>query len=321
MKIAIHDDPGSFSDRWIIYCKENKVDYKIVDCYATDIIEQLDNCAGLMWHWRQEDYKAVLFARQLTLSLEKKGIKVFPGVNTSWHFDDKIGQKYLLEAINAPLVNSYVFYSEKDAMAWVHKTTFPKVFKLRGGAGSINVSLVKTREKAEKLVKRSFKRGFSSTNSVSRFKDRFWVFRRDKNFAALKGIFKGFGRLFISTKFEHFSHNQKGYIYFQDFIPGNDYDTRLIVIGDRCIGVRRYCRDGDFRASGSGVKEASLGPSKSSARPAARCAPTGEKISRPWKVDEGLESLKYFASFNSTAESRPSALTVAENIPLSGPTR
>ncbi len=254
MKIAIHKSSGSFSDRWITYCEENKIDYKIVNCYATDIIQQVDDCDGLMWHWSQEDYKAILFARQLTLSLDKKGINVFPDINTSWHFDDKIGQKYLLEAINAPLVNSYVFYSKEDAVDWIRKTDVPKVFKLRGGAGSINVSLVRTKKSAEQLVRRAFGRGFSTTNSLSRFKDRFWVLRRDKNFAALKGIFKGFGRLFIPTEIKRFSHNQKGYVYFQDFIPNNDYDTRLIVIGDRCFGVRRYCRKGDFRASGSGIK-------------------------------------------------------------------
>ena len=26
---------------------------------------------------------------------------------------------------------------------------------------------------------------------------------------------------------------EKEYIYFQDFIPGNDYDTRVTIIGDR----------------------------------------------------------------------------------------
>lgn len=255
MQIAIQNNAGSFSDRWITYCKENKVDYKIVNCYATDIIQQLDDCDGLMWHWSQEDYKAILFARQLTLSLDKKGIKVFPDVDTSWHFDDKIGQKYLLEAINAPLVNSYIFYSKQDATDWIRKATFPKVFKLRGGAGSINVSLVRTNKRAEQLVRRAFSHGFSTTNSFSRFKDRFWVLRRDKNFAALKGVFKGFGRLFIPTEIGRFSHNQKGYVYFQDFISDNDYDTRLVVVGNRCFGLRRYCRKGDFRASGSGLFE------------------------------------------------------------------
>jgi glutathione synthase/RimK-type ligase-like ATP-grasp enzyme len=46
---------------------------------------------------------------------------------------------------------------------------------------------------------------------------------------------------------------QKGYVYFQDFLPDNSYDTRLIVIGNRCFGIRRYNRKNDFRASGAGL--------------------------------------------------------------------
>ena len=253
MKIAIHDQAGSYSHRWIKYCDENQVQYKLVNCYDSDIISQLDDCQGLMWHWSHNDYKAALFARQLTNSLEKKGIKVFPDVNTAWHYDDKVGQKYLLEATDAPLVQSYIFYSKQEALDWLNKTTFPKVFKLRCGAGSVNVSLVKTKSKAKWLVEKAFGKGFSHINQFSRLKDRFWVLKRDKNLTAIKGVVKGFARMFIPTEVERFSHNQKGYIYFQDFIPGNEYDTRLVVIGDRCFGLRRYCRKGDFRASGSGL--------------------------------------------------------------------
>lgn len=255
MQIAIHNNPGSFSDRWITYCKENKIDYKIVNCYDSDIIQQLDGCNGLMWHWSQNDYKAVLFARQLIQSLQEKNIKVFPDTNTCWHFDDKVGQKYLLESVDAPLVKSYAFYSKKDAINWVNITVFPKVFKLRGGAGSTNVRLIKTRQKAKRIVSKAFRSGFLPINRVSRFKDRLWGLRRDRNLTALKKVVTGFGHLFIPTEIERFSSREKGYVYFQDFISDNNYDTRLVVVGNRCFGLRRYCRKGDFRASGSGLFE------------------------------------------------------------------
>jgi hypothetical protein len=90
VRIAIHNRQGSFSDRWISYCQEHQVDYKLVNCYDSDIVAQVKDCLGLMWHWDQNDYKAALFARQLTFSLEKKGMLVFPDVNTSWHYDDKV---------------------------------------------------------------------------------------------------------------------------------------------------------------------------------------------------------------------------------------
>ena len=255
MKIAIHDNPGSFSDRWITYCLENKIDFKKVNCYDTDIINQLDDCDGLMWNWSQIDYKATLCARQLIESLEQKGIKVFPDTNTSWYFDDKVGQKYLLESIGAPLVKSYVFYSAQEALGWIEKTSFPKVFKLRGGAGSINVRLIKTKKKARRIVKKAFHNGFQPFNRLSKLKDRFWVLHRDKNLASVKKVIGGIGRLFIPTEIDRFSHYQKGYVYFQDFIPHNSYDTRLVIIGNRCFGCRRYCRKNDFRASGSGLCE------------------------------------------------------------------
>jgi hypothetical protein len=43
MKIAIHDSPGSFSDRWIAYCQENKINLKNINFYYTFIIIQLDD--------------------------------------------------------------------------------------------------------------------------------------------------------------------------------------------------------------------------------------------------------------------------------------
>lgn len=256
MKIAIHQDFGSFSDRWISYCEEQNIAYKIVNCYDSDIISQLSDCNGLMWHWILNDYKSALFARQLALSLEKKGINIFPDVNTSWHYNDKLGQKYLLEAIEAPLVKSYVFYTKGEAMEWINNTTYPKVFKLRGGAGSVNVSLVKTKYRARHLVKKAFGRGFSHINRINRVRNRVWEFKKNRNLSSFIKVLAGIVRIFVPNEIERFSHNEKGYIYFQDFIKDNEFDTRLVVIGNRCFGVRRFCRKGDFRASGSGVFDA-----------------------------------------------------------------
>lgn len=257
MKIAIHAEKGSFSDRWIAYCEQENIPYKIVNCFDDDIISQLSDCNGLMWHWSLNDYKAILCAHQISLSFERKGLTIYPDVNTSWHYNDKLGQKYLLEAIDAPLVKSYVFYNKTEALRWIKTTTFPKVFKLRGGAASVNVSLVKTRFKARRLVNKAFYSGFSHINRINRVRNRIWRFKNEPTLPHFIKIIGGVIRLFIPNEVEKFSHNEKGYVYFQDFIPNNEYDTRLVVVGNRCFGVRRFCRKGDFRASGSGVFDAS----------------------------------------------------------------
>ena len=46
---------------------------------------------------------------------------------------------------------------------------------------------------------------------------------------------------------------QGGYFYVQEFLEGNEFDTRVTVIGSRAFAFRRFNRPDDFRASGSGL--------------------------------------------------------------------
>lgn len=250
MKIAIHHNPGWFSDRWLEYCKANSIDYKIVNCYDSDIISQLNDCDALMWHHSHAYYKDVLFAKQLLYSLQIAGKKVFPDFKTDWHFDDKVGQKYLLEAVGAPLVPSYIFYTAEEALNWIKSTNFPKVFKLRCGAGSCNVKLVKTKKEAMLLVNKAFGSGFTQFDPVFNLKESYRIYKEGKY--SLLGVFKGLARLLIPTEFEKRSSSEKGYVYFQDFIANNNFDIRVIVIGNKAFAIKRMTRKNDFRASGSG---------------------------------------------------------------------
>ena len=250
MKIAIHHSKGSFSDSWITYCEVQNIPYKIVDCYKSDIIQQLADCDALMWHFHHASPKDVLFAKQLLYSVKACGKKIFPDFNTVWHFDDKVGQKYLLEAIDAPLVPSYVFYTKKEALEWADHTSFPKVFKLRGGAGSANVRMAKTKYDAIKFIKKSFNSGFSQYESWSNLKERIRKFKNGKT--SLYDVFKGIIRLFYTTDFAKIAGKERGYIYFQDFIPDNKFDIRVIVIDEKAFAIKRMVRENDFRASGSG---------------------------------------------------------------------
>ena len=180
MKIAIHHTPHSFSERWIDYCKEKGIPYKIVNAYDSDIVKQVEDCDAFMWHHHHADYRDALFAKQLLYSLETGGKKVFPDFHTGWHFDDKVGQKYLLESIGAPLVPSYVFYTKQEALDWVDKTSFPKVFKLRGGAGAANVRLVHSKSEAKKLIRKAFGRGFTQFDRWGYLKENLSKWRRGK---------------------------------------------------------------------------------------------------------------------------------------------
>ncbi|MFW6383562.1 MAG: hypothetical protein ACOCZQ_02865 [Nanoarchaeota archaeon] len=250
--LAIHHRKGSFSDKWIQYCKKHNVPYKLVDCYSSSIIEEMQACKALMWHWEHHDYSAVLFARQLIFSLEKMGKKVFPSFDTCYLFDDKLGQKYLLEAVKLPLVKSHVFYEKKKAIDWSRSTEYPKVFKLRGGASSENVKIVNDFRQAQKIIKKSFSTGFEQKRRMHSLEARLWQFKRDKTLKSFLNIGKGVVRFFIPNKKVKSSSREKNYVYMQDFISGNNHDIRVITIGQRAFAIKRMVRRGDFRASGSG---------------------------------------------------------------------
>jgi len=248
--IGIQNNKGAFSERWIAYCERCEIPYKVVDSYQNDIIEQLSNCDAFMWHHNHMHPKDVVFAKQLLYSLEQSGKIVFPDFKTNWHFDDKLGQKYLLESLKIPLVNSYISYNKADAIEWTKSAIFPKVFKLRGGGGSWNVFLVKNKYEACRIIKKAFCRGFSQYDAWSNIKERWRKYKLGK--CSFLSFLMGFIRIFNQPLYARVIGRDLGYVYFQDFIPNNNSDIRVIVIQQKAFAIKRMVRENDFRASGSG---------------------------------------------------------------------
>ncbi|MEI6126666.1 MAG: hypothetical protein WCQ99_08970 [Pseudomonadota bacterium] len=253
-KIAIHHRPHSFSERWIEYSQEQDIQHKVVNCFEQDIIFQLAQCDGLLWHWAHFNPQDVILAQGLIQALEIMGLQVFPNIKTCWHFDNKLGQKYLFEAINAPLIPTYIFYNKQDALKWVDETTFPKIFKLSRGSSSKNVEIVKSRDEAKKLIKRAFGRGFNPVNDpLDYFKggasNAMRAFKNRNVLNVLKRM-----PYALSEKYQKklYFNGENGYVYFQDFIKDNAFDIRVTVIGNRAFAFTRNVRKNDFRASGSG---------------------------------------------------------------------
>jgi hypothetical protein len=257
--IGIHDSPGGYSDRWLETCRQQGIPFKRVDCLASDIIQQ---CAGLnavLWHWTLVNLREPLVARQVLTALQLRGLQVFPSPATCWHYDDKVGQKFLLESIDAPLIPTWVFTDPAQAERWIASTSWPKVFKLRCGAGSDNVRLVRSAGEARALCRRAFGSGFPATPGY--LFDASNRLRHTTDWRDFAGKLRRVPQSIANTlRFRRFAPRQHGYLLFQEFLPGNDFDTRVTIIGRRAFGARRYNRPNDFRASGSG--QASFDPDK-----------------------------------------------------------
>ena len=249
--IGIHPRAGSFSDRWIESCQQQAIPHKLVNCLQSDVIAQCAGLRAVLWHWSLNDPRELLCARQIAAALKETGIVFFPNFETCWHYDDKIAQKYLLEAIGAPLIPTWVLTDRAAAEAWIESATWPKVFKLRCGAGSSNVRLIRSHSEAAGLCRQAFGRGFPAemirADAVQKYM-RAGLKARDVPRRLWRLVRKAFLRVFGPEEFGR----QRGYLYFQEFMADNPFDTRVTVIGGRAFAFTRENRPGDFRASGSG---------------------------------------------------------------------
>jgi glutathione synthase/RimK-type ligase-like ATP-grasp enzyme len=217
------------------------------------------------------------------------GIPCYPNQATSWHYDDKVKQHFLMKAHGFPIIDSWTFYDRKAALEWAARIEDPVVFKLRGGAGSMNVVLVKTPRQAARLIRRMFGRGilperFFSTGAV-----------RFKHFNLYQELHHMGGNLYRWSKgldTSPFWETQKNYVLFQRFLPDNDCDTRITVIGNRAFAFRRMVRHADFRASGSGRIDYDM------SRIDMRCVELAFKVSQQM----GFQSMAYDFLMNESRE-------------------
>lgn len=254
IKLAIHHREGSFSDRWIEYCEKHTVDYIIVDCYNNKIIEILkkENVTHLMWHFHHSSSHDILISSYVFNAVEAMGIKTFPDYNTYWHFDDKCAQKYIFEALGVFHPKTYIYYDKKAAINKLDDLNFPIVSKLKGGAGSSNVKLLKSKSEALDNINIMFDVGIATNSSVTKnLSNKVKLAKNFKNPFHLAKKVVGYRKKV--KKENSLNKIEIGYVYWQEFMPNNKFDTRIIVIGDKAFGIRRFTKPDDFRASGSGL--------------------------------------------------------------------
>lgn len=230
----------SFSKRWHELAQESGITTREIDIFSSnqDWFGELNHCDAFMW-WFAQPLSIIRPGRHLVTALiHGRKIPTFPDFNTIWHFDDKIAEYYLLRAAEIPTPRTWTFWSREQAEEFVTTASFPMVMKLSSGIVSKNVMLVKGAEEAKQAIKELFGSGmYSFPPEKIPFR---WIAKRLRESL----------RILLSQKtYEEF---HKGYVLFQEFLPDNDFDIRITIIGNRAFAFRRHNRPNDFRASGSG---------------------------------------------------------------------
>jgi len=239
-----HGRTQSFSNRWIELLPQWGHEPVVVDAEKRDFFDRVAACDGFMWTILQS-VNSRHFGRRVLAALEHgMGIPVFPSWETIWHFDDKIGQDYLLRAANIPTPDTHVFWYRRDAVEFCRAAKYPLVLKLAAGIMSRNVTLARDFAEAEYWINRMFGAGV-----VSLEKPQIGGIRgaRQRLRDAVRLLAKG-----IPPGVSPFAEVQRSYFFAQEFLAGNEFDHRVTVVGNRAFAFRRHNRPNDFRASGSG---------------------------------------------------------------------
>jgi len=253
--VAVHfgdsPAPDNFCHRWEQHLLAAGAEVRRVDLLAPAGLAQLEGCAAVMWHWYHtaRDKRAALMILPAIDSV--LGIPVFPNHASRWHFDEKLAQYYLFKAIAAPAVNTWVFWDLVSALDFLASARYPLVLKLSAGAGSSGVHLLEDERQAQRLAKRLFHEGVMADELPI----------RRKRALGLAQLGKLGNHLYWSVRYLLTNRRpppsgkcvlQRGYLYLQEYLPDNDRDIRITVIGERAFGYVRKNRVDDFRASGSG---------------------------------------------------------------------
>jgi glutathione synthase/RimK-type ligase-like ATP-grasp enzyme len=140
------------------------------------------------------------------------GKSCYPSSAHARLYEDKCLEAHISKATGIPFAKTFVSHDKVDAFHIIENLKFPFVSKIVPSSGSQGVELVHDINQAREIIKQVFSISGRKTHLIS--------------------------------------YRQKDFIYFQEYIPNDGYDYRVIVVGNWVFGFDRKVPSGDFRASG-----------------------------------------------------------------------
>lgn len=233
--------------------ENNYLDYKIIDPNSLSLIEDLKECTHLLFQHTQGDTDGLIYDSIYNIACNVLNINCYPNYQTYWPYENKIKEYYLLKSNDFPVIPTRVFWNFEHAEKYLGEVKYPIICKLPKGAGSSNVVLIESYKSGKKIINQVFGRGAKTHKMKSK-----------SNLLSLSKIgWYNYGKILLKTQLLSIGllkekneypewQIQKDAILFQKYLPGNTFDTRVTVIGKRAFAFRRFVREDDFRASGSG---------------------------------------------------------------------
>ena len=218
-RVGVIQDPGE-SPRWTKYCrflKTNNIPFEFYDLHTVKWLENARVFDVIVGIESSQPYHLEEIRRKYYVLEHHLQKKCYPSYADLVLYEDKILEAYLSELYCFPFIKTYAYNCMSEAVYAAARFTYPIISKIVPCSGSIGVEMIDSEMQCLSLIKKAFSKGGRKTHV---------------RYAS-----------------------QKNYVYFQDYVPNDGYDIRIIVIGNSVFGYYRKALDGDFRASGMGQVE------------------------------------------------------------------
>jgi glutathione synthase/RimK-type ligase-like ATP-grasp enzyme len=199
------------------FLENNSFEYDLFQIHRHDWIEQADRFDVIIGIPSNSLFHLQEMRNKYYVLETFLGKGCYPSVAHANLYEDKYLEAYISQATGIPFAKTYVSCEKADAIQLAESMRYPCVSKVVPSSGSCGVELVCTPKHGREIVKEAFSRNGRKTHVLY--------------------------------------SRQKNYIYFQEYIPNDGYDIRVIIVGNLVFGYYRKVLKGDFRASGMNIKE------------------------------------------------------------------
>lgn len=190
-----------------------------------------ENIKGVYFYYASSQYPIYKsFILDILIQIKLRGGILIPELRHFMAHENKNFQE--LEKVRIDIQSPYgvPVGTYEEGVEILNQVSYPTVLKKATGFRSRNVKLANNLEEGKKILFKMLESNFKfDIDSL------YFLYRRIKN---KKHYPKRFGKVII-----------------QEFIPDLTHDWKILVLGNRVIGGKRYVRKNDFRASGSKLYE------------------------------------------------------------------
>jgi hypothetical protein len=190
-----------------------------------------ESIKGVFFYYASSQYPIYKsFIQDVLVQITLRGGILLPEISHFIAHENKNFQE--LEKVRLGIKSPYGIPvgSYEEGVEILKKVSYPTVIKKSTGFRSRNVRLANNLEEGKKILSKLLENNFKFDSDSL-----YYLYRRFKN---KRQYPKKFGKVII-----------------QEFIPDLTHDWKILVVGDRVIGGKRYVRKNDFRASGSKLYE------------------------------------------------------------------